>query len=145
MLDISEMAGLLGYPTCDPARFVADPEFGTIMPNASMLLPNFNFTPPMQQYESMYPFYALPHYESLNAGARGALSAWLRLPAHSQRRRRLSRGTSWPLMGLDTKTAEACWRGSVLHGHHAWLLGRRMLESVLSCLTLLAGMFHGEQ
>ena len=68
VLDISEMAGLLGYPTCDPARFVTDPEFGTIMPNASMVLPKFNYTPPMQQYESMYPFYALPHYESLNAG-----------------------------------------------------------------------------
>ncbi len=69
MLDLSEMASVLGYPPCDPARFVTDPEFGTILPNASMLLPKFNLTPPMQQYESMYPFYAMPHYESLNAGA----------------------------------------------------------------------------
>ena len=75
VLDLSEMASVLGYPPCDPARFVTDPEFGTILPNASMLLPKFNLTPPMQQYESMYPFYAKPHYESLNAGARCSGSA----------------------------------------------------------------------
>lgn len=70
VLDISEMAHFLGYPRCDVARFVTDPEFGTILPNATHLLPNkFNSTPPMEQYTGMYPFNVLPHYESLNAGA----------------------------------------------------------------------------
>ncbi len=69
VLDISEMAHVLGYPQCDVARFVTDPEFGTILPNASYLAPKFNLTPPMEQYTGMYPFHALPHYESLNAGA----------------------------------------------------------------------------
>ena len=50
VLDISEMAHVLGYPQ-------------------SYLAPKFNLTPPMEQYTGMYPFHALPHYESLNAGA----------------------------------------------------------------------------
>ena len=58
-----------GYPKCDVDRFVTDPEFGTILPNASYLTPKTNLTPPMEQYTGMYPFHALPHYESLNAGA----------------------------------------------------------------------------
>ena len=68
MLDISEMAHVLGYPTCDTERFVTDPEFGTLLPNASYLVPKTNLTPPMEQYTNMYPFHVLPHYESLNSG-----------------------------------------------------------------------------
>lgn len=62
------MAHVLGYPKCEVKRFVTDPEFGTILPNASYLVPKFNFTPPMEQYTGMYPFFSLPHHESLNAG-----------------------------------------------------------------------------
>lgn len=69
VLDISEMAHFLGYPRCDVNRFVTDPEFGTILPNATHLLPKFNSTPPMEQYNNMYPFHSLPHHESLNAGS----------------------------------------------------------------------------
>ncbi len=68
VLDISKMAHVLGYPTCDTERFVTDPEFGTLLPNASYLVPKFNLTPPMEQYTNMYPFHVLPHYESLNSG-----------------------------------------------------------------------------
>ncbi|CAL5220021.1 g1967 [Coccomyxa viridis] len=67
VLDISEMAHVLGYPTCDTERFVTDPEFGTLLPNASYLVPKTNLTPPMEQYTNMYPFHVLPHYESLNS------------------------------------------------------------------------------
>ena len=69
VLDISEMSHVLGYPTCDTERFVTDPEFGTLLPNASYLLPKANLTPPMEQYTNMFPFRVLPHYESLNSGA----------------------------------------------------------------------------
>lgn len=62
------MAHVLGYPTCDTERFVTDPEFGTLLPNASYLVPKTNLTPPMEQYTNMYPFHVLPHYESLNSG-----------------------------------------------------------------------------
>ena len=68
VLDISEMAHVLGYPTCETERFVTDPEFGTLLPNASYLVPKANLTPPMEQYTNMYPFHVLPHYESLNSG-----------------------------------------------------------------------------
>ena len=62
------MAHVLGYPSCDTQRFVTDPEFGTLLPNASYLVPKANLTPPMEQYTNMYPFRALPHQESLNSG-----------------------------------------------------------------------------
>lgn len=62
------MAHVLGYPTCETERFVTDPEFGTLLPNASYVVPKANLTPPMEQYTNMYPFHALPHYESLNSG-----------------------------------------------------------------------------
>ena len=68
VLDLSEMAHVLGYPACDTERFVTDPEFGTLLPNASYLVPKANLTPPMEQYTNMYPFHVLPHYESLNSG-----------------------------------------------------------------------------
>ena len=68
VLDISEMAQVLGFPACDNERFVTDPEFGTLLPNASYLVPKTNLTPPMEQYTNMYPFKSLPHYESLNSG-----------------------------------------------------------------------------
>ena len=82
VLDISEMAHVLGYPTCDTERFVTDPEFGTLLPNASYLLPKANLTPPMEQYTNMYPFRVLPHYESLNSGA--TLSHPMPLPSQHE-------------------------------------------------------------
>ena len=82
VLDISEMAQVLGFPTCETERFVTDPEFGTLLPNASYLVPKANLTPPMEQYTNMYPFHVLPHYESLNSGVIITMTSCAQLRAH---------------------------------------------------------------
>jgi hypothetical protein len=114
VLDISEMAHVLGYPKCEPERFVTDPEFGTILPNASYLMPKANLTAPMAQYVGMYPFHSLPHYESLNAGK------WLFLfqvqvlscfPAIPNPKK------PWIVPGIPMVRPKRCRRADSVHSH----------------------------
>ncbi|CAL5229778.1 g13167 [Coccomyxa viridis] len=67
ILDMSEIAVELGFPSCSVDRFVADPESGITLPNPA-LVPNFTRAQAPEGHDWIYPFTTQPHYQSQNAG-----------------------------------------------------------------------------
>ncbi|CAL8469510.1 g9051 [Coccomyxa elongata] len=67
VLDVSEVAVELGFPSCSVDQFVADPESGMTLPNPA-IVPNFSQPIPPKGHEWIYPYSTQPHYLSQNAG-----------------------------------------------------------------------------
>ncbi|EIE21518.1 hypothetical protein COCSUDRAFT_66927 [Coccomyxa subellipsoidea C-169] len=67
LLDVSEIAVELGFPSCSVDQFVADPESGMTLPNPA-IVPNFSQPVPPEGHKWIYPYTTQPHYLSQNAG-----------------------------------------------------------------------------